>query len=134
MFNFKTHFMGKIQRFEDLRCWQVARSLVKEIFLICEKGKLAKDFETRAQFKKAALSTMNNIAEGFGRFHRNDSLRFYDYSQSSALEVQSMLYTLCDVGYINEAEAQSMRTKAEEAKNLTLGLVKYINAKADSKE
>ena len=121
--------MSRIQRFEDLKCWQAARQLVKDVFLISEKGKLAKDFETRAQFKKAALSTMNNIAEGFGRFHKKDSLRFYDFSQSSALEVQSMLYTLCDVGYISEKEADRLREKAEEAKNLTLGLVKYINSK-----
>lgn len=65
---------------------------------------------------------------GFGRFHKNDALRFYDFSQSSALEVQSMLYTLHDVGYITEDEAQRLRSKAEETKNLTLGLVKYINA------
>lgn len=121
--------MSKIQRFEDLRCWQVARALVKEVFLVCEKGKLARDFDTRAQFKKAALSTMNNIAEGFGRFHKKDSVRFYDYSQSSALEVQSMLYTLTDVGYISETQATSMRAKAEETKNLTLGLIKYITSK-----
>ena len=101
--------MSKIKRFEDLKCWQAARQLVTESFLICERGKLSKDYETRAQFKKAALSTMNNIAEGFGRFHRNDSLRFYDFSQSSALELQSMTYTLSDVGYISEEEALSLR-------------------------
>ena len=121
--------MSRIQRFEDLKCWQAARQLAKEVFFISEKGKLAKDFETRAQFKKAAVGTMNNIAEGFARFHKNDSLRFYDYSQGSALEVQSMLYTLCDVGYISEEEAQRLREKAEEAKNLTLGLVKYLNSR-----
>ncbi len=119
--------MSKINRFEDLKCWQAARQLVKEAFLVSENGKLAKDFETRAQFKKAALGTMNNIAEGFGRFHKKDSLRFYDFSQSSALELLSMLYTLADVGYISKDEEASLRAKAEEAKNLTLGLVRYIN-------
>jgi four helix bundle protein len=123
--------MSKIQRFEDLKCWQAARQLVKEAFLLCETGRLSKDFETRAQFKKAALSTMNNIAEGFGRFHKNDSLRFYDFSQSSALEVQSMSYTLADVKYISEEDAERIRAKAEETKNLTLGLVKYINTRKD---
>jgi four helix bundle protein len=125
--------MSKIERFEDLRCWQAARKLVREVYSSCEKGKLMKDFETRAQFKKAALGTMNNIAEGFGRFNTRDSIRFYDYSQSSALEVQSMLYALLDAGYVSDEEADSMRSKAEEAKNLTLGLVKYINAKKLSK-
>ena len=41
--------MSKVQRFEDLKCWQAARSLVKEIYLACEEGKLAKDYELRHQ-------------------------------------------------------------------------------------
>jgi four helix bundle protein len=61
--------------------------------MVCEEGKLAKDFETKAQLKKAALSTMNNIAEGFGRFNTPDTIfyGFLTFSQSSAIEVQSML-------------------------------------------
>jgi four helix bundle protein len=127
MVKLKLDFMSKIERFEDLKCWQATRRLVKEVFEVSEHGKLSKDFDTRAQFRSAALSTMNNIAEGFGRFHRKDSLRFYDFSQSSALEVQSMLYALLDARYLTEEQISSIRTKAEEARNLTLGLIKYIS-------
>ena len=79
--------MSKVTRFEDLKCWQAARELVKEVYIICEEGKLAKDFETKAQLKKAALSTMNNIARdsvdlllltlsGFSISHKVLQLRF----------------------------------------------------------
>lgn len=121
--------MGKIERFEDLKCWQAARRMVKEVFLVCEHGKLVRDFETRSQFKEAALSAMNNIAEGFGRYHARDSLRFYDISQSSTLEVQSMLYALVDVNYLTEDKASDIRAIAEETKNLTLGLIRYVSGK-----
>ena len=121
--------MGKIEKFEDLKCWQAARKMVKEVFLISETGKLSKDFETRSQFKQAALSSMNNIAEGFGRYHQKDSLRFYDISQSSTLEVLSMLYTLVDVNYLSHAQAAEIRLLAEETKNLTLGLIRYVSAR-----
>lgn len=57
--------MAKVNKFEDLRCWQEARKLVKEIYLVAEEGKLAKDFDTKSQIKRASLSCMNNIAEGF---------------------------------------------------------------------
>jgi four helix bundle protein len=117
----------KIERFEDLKCWQAARRLVKAVFAVCEHGKLAKDFETRSQFKQAALSAMNNIAEGFGRYHDRDSARFYDISQSSSLEVLSMLYALVDVGYLSEAQAKQIREIGDETKNLTLGLIKHIS-------
>jgi four helix bundle protein len=116
----------KVTRFEDLKCWQAARALVKEVFLVCEEGKLAKDFETRGQFKKAAMSSMNNIAEGFGRFSRKDFIKFLDISQSSTQEVQSMLYVLEDLQYLTPERIQSIRLKADETKNLTLGLIKYL--------
>jgi four helix bundle protein len=120
--------MSKVQRFEDLKCWQAARSLVKEVYMVCEEGKLAKDFETRGQFKKAALGSMNNIAEGFGRFSRKDFIRFLDFSQSSTQEVQSMLYVLEDLQYLSLEKIQSIRLKSEETKNLTLGFIKYLRA------
>ncbi|HEY9489019.1 MAG TPA: four helix bundle protein, partial [Chryseosolibacter sp.] len=87
----------KVQRFEDLRCWQAARQLVKLVFMAAKTGELARDFDTKYQIKKAALSSMNNIAEGFGRFGIKDSIKFYDISQSSAMEVKSMLYVLSDM-------------------------------------
>lgn len=121
--------MSKIERFEDLKCWQAARRMVKEVFIACENGRLNKDFETRSQFKQAALSAMNNIAEGFGRYHDRDSVKFYDISKSSTLEVQSMLYALVDVNYLTEERAQEIRLIAEETKNLTLGLIRYVSKK-----
>lgn len=119
-------YMAKINRFEDLKCWQAARALVKEVFLACEEGKLVKDFETRGQLKRAALGSMNNIAEGFGRFSRKDFIRFLDISQSSTLEVQSMLYVLEDLSYIRRERINALRQKAEETKNLTLAFIKYL--------
>jgi four helix bundle protein len=122
--------MNKLKRFEELKCWQAARSLVKEVYTMCRNGELSKDFETKGQFKKAALSTMNNIAEGFGRFSEADFIRFLDYSQSSALEVQSMTYVLEDMDYIPKKQAESIRRQAEQTKAITLGLIIYLRKKA----
>ena len=68
--------MAKVERFEDLVCWQEARKLVKEIYLISEEGKLSRDFDTKSQLKRAALSSMNNIAEGFGKFSNREFIHF----------------------------------------------------------
>lgn len=116
----------KIEKFEDLRCWQAARQLVKMVFLASMTGKLAKDFDTRDQIRKAALSSMNNIAEGFGRFGTKDFIKFLNISQSSALEVMSMLYVLSDLEYLVEDKISEIRLKAIESRNLTLALVRYL--------
>jgi four helix bundle protein len=124
--------MTKLKRFEELKCWQAARSLVKEVYTITKNGPLSKDIDTKSQFKRAALSTMNNIAEGFGRFSQMDFIRFLDYSQSSALEVQSMTYVLEDIGYVTTQQAQSLRDRAEQTKALTLGLILYLRKKKNA--
>lgn len=117
-----------------MRCWQAARQLVKLVFMAAETGKLSKDFDTKSQLKKAALSTMNNIAEGFGRLGAKDAIRFYDISQSSAQEVRSMLYVLSDLAYITEDRIAEIRLKAEEARNVTLAFIKYHRSMLNKKK
>jgi hypothetical protein len=94
--------MSRVQRFEELKCWQAARALVKEVYLACKEGKLAKDYDTKSQIRRAALASMNNIAEGFGR------------------------YVLEDLSYLSTDKIQSLRLKSEETKNLTLGFISYL--------
>lgn len=124
----------KITRFEDLKCWQLARELVKIVFEACEEGRLAKDFETRGQIKRAALSSMNNIAEGFGRFSAKDFIRFLDMSQSSSIEVKSITYVLEDIHYIPPATIKSIRDKAEQTKNSTLAFIRYLRKRENNKD
>jgi four helix bundle protein len=121
--------VAKVERFEDLKCWQSARQLVNLVYKACATGKLAKDFETRGQIKRATLSTMNNIAEGFGRYSKKEFIRFLDFSQSSSIEVKSITYALEDAEYLALAKIIEIRDKAEETKALTLGLVKYLKTK-----
>ena len=123
----------KIEKFEDLRCWQSASQLVKIVFLAVRTGALAKDFDTKYQLTKAALSSMNNIAEGFGRFGKKDSIKFYDISQSSALEVTSMTYVLSDLDYLTEQQIIEIRVKAVETRNRTLAFIKYLRSNLPKK-
>ncbi len=93
--------MAKIERFEDLRCWQEARTLTRDVYRLASEGPLARDFRLRNQLTVAAVSVMTNIAEGFARYHRGDFIRFLDYAQSSAAEVKSLLYVVLDQRYVD---------------------------------
>jgi len=116
----------KITRFEDLDCWKASRELVRLTIASCEKGKLSSDFSMQNQLKRAALSAMNNIAEGFGRKSDLECIRFLDISQSSSIEVKSMTYALEDSDYVPIEMIMAIRTKAEDSKSLTLGLIRYL--------
>ena len=122
---------GKVDRFEDLTCWQSARQLVKTVFLACMEGKLRKDFDMQSQFKRAALSTQNNIAEGFCRYYKKEFVRFLDISQSSAGEILSMCYNLEDLDMIDKEKIESIMSLAVETRTRTLGLIKYLTRKND---
>jgi four helix bundle protein len=121
--------MSKINRFEDLRCWQTSRELVKQIYGISESGKLMRDYDTKSQIKRAALSCMSNIAEGFGKFSNKEFIRYLDIAQSSALEVKSILYVLLDMNYLMEERINGLNRLIDETRNLTLALIKYLRSR-----
>jgi len=118
--------MGAVKNFEELDCWKEARLLVKIVFKVCEDGKLSKDFGTSDQLRRAALSVMNNIAEGHGRHSTKEFIRFLDFAQSSALEVKSITYVLSDHDYLSNEQVSAIRTRAEHTKNLIRGLMAYL--------
>ena len=118
--------MSKLTKFEDLNCWKAARELSKEVFLSSTTGTLSKDWDTRSQFRRAAVSTMNNIAEGLGRFSDKEKIRFFEICVSSANEVKSMLYLFEDIGYYSK---EKLHTMVDKVRNLTLGFIKYLSNK-----
>jgi four helix bundle protein len=118
--------MGKVERFEDLNCWKEARELVKEVYIICEKGKLSQDFDTKSQIKRAALSIMNNIAEGFGKYSTKEFIRYLDTAHNSASEVKSIVYVLIDLNYLEETKAKDIQDRTDKVKALSLALIRYL--------
>lgn len=125
--------MGKVNKFEDLVCWQTSRSLVNKVFIYSKTGPLSKDYDTRSQFRRSALSCINNIAEGFARFNKKEFVRFLDFSQSSASELKSMLYVIEDLNYLKSEEIKDLHEITDKTRNLTLALIKYINSSQTKK-
>lgn len=121
--------MSKIEKFEDLKCWQEARELVLLVFLTCRKESIKHDYALIDQLKRASLSVMNNIAEGFGRYSDKEFVRFLGIAQSSAQEVLSMTYVLLDLKYIDRETVEELQNRTNNAKNLILGLIKYLKNK-----
>jgi four helix bundle protein len=118
--------MGKVTRFEDLDCWQAARELVKMIFVETKTGEISRDFDTRSQIRRASVSVMNNIAEGFGRMSDKEFIRFLEIAASSANEVKSMLYLLEDLQYLPLEKIKILSAQVDKARNFTLGLIRYL--------
>lgn len=121
--------MSKLTRFEELSCWKNSRHLLKEIYALANNGELKRDFGLRDQVQRAAVSIMTNIAEGFARYHRKETIRFLDYAQSSASEIRSLLYVIEDLGYCDSEKAEQLRADTIEISKMVLGLIKHIKSK-----
>ena len=118
--------MTKVRRFEDLICWQKARSLANIIYGLTCHPEFSKDFRLRSQILDAAGSVMHNIAEGCDAGTDPEFVRFLKISRRSASEVQSELYLALDRKYIVEAELEGAYARADEVKRLINGLIAYL--------
>lgn len=125
--------MAKITRFEDLICWQKAKSLVNLIYRLTKERPFSKDYPLRDQIRRAAISSMTNIAEGFSRFHKKDFIRFLDISQSSIEEVKSLLYIALDQEYLTEEIFRELETLIDDTKKTTLGLLRHVKSTIEEK-
>lgn len=124
--------MAKIESFEELKCWQSARELTREIYRLCSSKPLASDYRLSNQLTSAAVSSMTNIAEGFARYHRGDFVRFLDIAQSSAAEVKSLLYVIGDLQYASTEQIHTLQTLCDKTQGLTLGLLRYVKQRQQS--
>ncbi|MFZ6015912.1 MAG: four helix bundle protein [Patescibacteria group bacterium] len=86
------------KQFTEILAWQKARLLAKETYVTFSG---IRDYGFRDQIQKAAVSVMNNIAEGYGRRGNKEFVYFLRIAKGSCLEVQSMLYLALDLNYID---------------------------------
>ena len=118
--------MATLRRFEDLEAWQRARELTRDICRCSKSGAFARDFGLKDQIRRAAVSVMSNIAEGFERGGTAEFAQFLAVSKGSAGEVESQLYVALDREYISEEQFLSLKQKAASTKRLIAGLMRYL--------
>lgn len=111
-----------VSRFEDLTAWQRSRAFVKTIYDCTRETPFAKDFGLSDQIKRASVSIMSNIAEGFERARPREFHQFLSTSKASCAEARSLLYVGLDVGYLTESRFEQLMQQAEELSRIVGGL------------
>jgi four helix bundle protein len=118
--------MPTIRNFEDMDVWQRARKLTQEVYAISNAGIFSKDFALRDQIRRASISVMANIAEGFERNGRSEFIQFLSIAKGSVGEVRSHLYVAGDQGYIGGDLLRSLVADTEEIGRMVGGLIDYL--------
>lgn len=113
----------KIERFEDAIAWQKGKHVVLQVYLLHEN---CKDYGFRDQLQRAAISVMNNIAEGFERKGNREFKQFLFIAKGSCAECRSMLYIAKELGYISSKEFDNLYQDCLEISKLLSGLIKTL--------
>ena len=112
--------------FEELKAWQLARALVRDVYALCRQGELSRDWGFRSQLTRAAISIMNNIAEGFARKNDREFARYLDIARASATEVKSMLYAALDIEYLTQEQFAALTESISGAIAAISGQSRYL--------
>jgi four helix bundle protein len=112
----------RIERFEDFIAWQKARKLTSEIYKVTNQGKFGSDFGLKDQIRRAAVSSMSNLAEGFERGRPTEFHQFLSVAKGSCAELRSQLYVALDAGYLNLPTFEALMTQATEVGQILGGL------------
>ena len=116
----------RIEKFEDLNAWKEARILYKEIISMTRLSIVKKDYVFIDQIRRAALSIMSNIAEGFESLTDKEKVNFLNFARRSCAEVRSQLYTALDNEYIDKNGFTNLYEKAIKTGKLITGLMNYL--------
>ena len=118
--------MAPLRRFEDIEGWQRARELTRGIYNCTTAGAFAKDYALRDQIRRAAISVMSNIAEGFERSGTGEFIQFLGMAKGSVAEIEAHLYIALDQAYISQDQFKRLRSLAMSTKGLTAGFMHYL--------
>ncbi len=118
--------MARLERFEDIEAWKKARELSRSVYQITATGEFGRDFGLRDQLRRAAVSVLSNIAEGFERDGNKEFLQFLSLAKGSCGEVRAQLYVAFDQAYINEDQFQELLEQTMQISRLIAGLRKYL--------
>ena len=120
--------MATFTRFEAIEGWQRARHLARTVYKLTNLKEFSRDFGLRDQVRRAAISVVANIAEGFGRGGNKEFVAFLSVARGSCVEVRSRFYFALDAGLPSEVDFSSDDKLASETEGRVSGLIKYLAA------
>jgi four helix bundle protein len=116
------------KRFEELEAWQTARHLTQQVCVFSNQGAFARDYGLRDQMRRAAVSIMSNIAEGFESRTEGLFLEFLGRAKGSAGELRAQMYIAHDAKYLTRAQAVQLRSECEKCSGRISRFMAYLKA------
>src|SRR5438874_2165891 len=117
------------QTFEDLEVYQVAREFRKAMYRIARRLPGEEKFGLASQIRRAAVSLTNNIAEGHGRFHFLEQIKFMLQARGSLEELLDDLNVCTDENYAHAEEIEKLKSEGWRAHRLINGYIRFLRSR-----
>jgi four helix bundle protein len=118
--------MPTFRRFDEIEAWQKSRALTRVVYELSGRGSFARDFGLRDKIRRAAVSIMANIAEGFERDGTGEFIQFLAIAKGSSAEVLSHAYVALDQGFITKNDFDELVAKTSEVGRMIAALMAYL--------
>jgi four helix bundle protein len=112
--------------FEELEVWQKAMALVKAIYSLTNNEKFNRDFSLTDQIRRASISVLSNIAEGFERGTNAEFIQFLYIAKGSCGEVRSQLYVAYELRYISKEDFHKCLEICKDISGQLSGFITYL--------
>lgn len=125
--------MTTAKRFEDLEVWQRAKELTNLTYRYSAEGTFARDFGLRDQLRRASVSIMSNIAEGFESQTQSIFIQYLGRAKGSAGEVRAQLYIAHEQGYLTTVEFEALKALAEICSKQLAKFIQYLESQPNAR-
>ncbi len=119
--------MKEYKTFKDLNVWVSARKLCVEVYSLTQTFPSFEQFGLTNQLRRASVSIVSNIAEGYGRQYKKETIQFLYTSKGSINEVEAQLLIACDLKFVNEEDLKNVFQTIEETRKQIIGYIKYLS-------
>ena len=125
--------MPTITRFEDIIAWQTAREITRRVYALTNAGAFARDYGLRDQMRRAAVSILSNIAEGFESRTQALFIEFLGRAKGSAGELRAQLYVALDVGYLDRSGFEQLFDLSDKASREISRFISYLETQPNAR-
>ncbi|SRR5713101_7312202 len=122
----------KFQTFEDLEVYKAAREFRKSMYAMPRRLPDFEKYDLASQIRRASVSLTNNMAEGHGRYHYPDQIRFFLHSRGSLEELVDDLNVCLDENYVSSDEVAKRKEEARSVLALINGYLRYLRSRSSS--
>jgi four helix bundle protein len=129
----KLHVYPKNNTFEKIKAWQLGRELKKELYDVTKRFPEYERYRLSSQIRRASISMTSNIAEGYGRYHFQETIQFARQSRGSVSEILDHLYTALDEEYIDREMFNKLYLKGRQVERAINGYIKFLESQKNRK-